>query len=87
MVCEVNGLKPVKLIMNMNSETDLTGLFACTLWITLANSKYLQKAPQKYAPYLHFNSLPDDKILDRSKFKQIADNIFEVHLKWKISVI
>ena len=37
----------------------------------------------------HFmsNPLPDDKIFQRSKFKQIADNIFEVHLKRKISAI
>ena len=34
-----------------------------------------------------FNPLPDDKILDWSKLNQIADNIFKVHLKWKISII
>ena len=28
-----------------------------------------------------FNPLPDDKILDRSKLKQIADDSFKVHLK------
>ena len=33
------------------------------------------------------NPLPDDKILDRSKLKKIADDIFKVHLKWKISAI
>ena len=27
------------------------------------------------------NQLPDDKILDRSKLKQIEDDIFKVHLK------
>ena len=29
----------------------------------------------------HLNSLPDDKILNWSKFKQIADDILRVHLK------
>ena len=36
---------------------------------------------------VQFNPLPDDKILDWSKFKQIADDIFKVHLKGKISAI
>ena len=35
--------------------------------------------------YFPFNPLPDDKILDWSKLKQIAADIFQVHLKWKIS--
>ena len=30
-----------------------------------------------------FIPLQDDKILDSSKLKQIADSIFKVHLKWK----
>ena len=34
-----------------------------------------------------FNQLPDDKILDWSKSKQVVDNFFKVHLKWKISAI
>ena len=33
------------------------------------------------------NPLQDDKILDWSKLKQIADNILKVHLKWKVSTI
>ena len=35
-----------------------------------------------------FNPLPNDKFLDLSKLKQIADDRYsKVHLKWKISVI
>ena len=30
---------------------------------------------------LQINTLPDDKILDWSKLKETADNIFKVHLK------
>ena len=33
------------------------------------------------------DALPDDKILDWFKLKETADDIFEVHLKWKISAI
>ena len=38
-------------------------------------------------PRTTFNLLPDNKILDWSKLKQIADDIFKVHLKQKISAI
>ena len=34
-----------------------------------------------------FNSSPDDKILDWSKLKQIADDMLKVHLKWKTSTL
>ena len=33
------------------------------------------------------NLFPDDKVLDWSKLKQIADDILKVYLKWKISTI
>ena len=32
-------------------------------------------------PIIYLNPLPDDKMLDWSKLKQIADNIFKAHLK------
>ena len=35
--------------------------------------------------YIHFHPLPDDKILHWSKLNQIADDIFKVQLKYKIS--
>ena len=31
------------------------------------------------------NPLPDDKMLNWSKLKQIADDIFKVHLRWTLS--
>ena len=34
-----------------------------------------------------FNPLPDNKILEWSELKQIADDILKVHVKWKISTI
>ena len=37
------------------------------------------------AQNVFFNPLPDDKILDWLKLKETADDIFKVHLKWKIS--
>ena len=78
-----NGKKLSKQVENTVGKGEIACCFSHSVFKRLVS----QGASKGVIVWEWINPLPDDKILDRSKLKQIADDIVKVHLKWKISTI
>ena len=60
------------------------GDIACNKQSLLFSQCFLSYIALIFHFKMHFNPLPDNKIFDWSKFKQIADSIFKMKNKYHI---